>query len=910
MVQRIGYNPPIVASFSLSVGSRLGPYEILGVLGAGGMGEVYKARDVRLERVVAVKVLRQELAGDADRRGRFEREARAIAALSHPHICVIHDVGREGRVDYLVMEHLEGETLAARLARREGPLPLDQVLRIAGEIADALDKAHRAGIVHRDLKPANIMLTRTGSKLLDFGLAKLHGPPVPISMSAIDRATTTDGSATAEGTILGTVHYMAPEQLEGREADARSDVWALGVVIYEMATGIRPFEGSSVASVIGAILKDEPTLLSSRVTLIPEPLDRAVGTCMKKDPDDRWQSAADVRHLLTWALERESSLAALAPATRRSSRSWVWPVVGVGLCLAALAAIAPGWLAHLREPAPPVLRLSVSLPPGTRYSSPPSSVMAPQLAISPDGRLLVFVAEEPRGRPGLWVRSLDAAEARLLNGTEDAIYPFWSPDSRSLGFFARGKLKVIEIAGGPPRTLSDAPLDSRGGSWGRDGTILFAPGATGVIYRVSAAGGAATPVTELDSSRQENGHRFPCLLPDGRHFLYTTRSERPENWGISIASLDSPVGRPLVNRGESKVQFVEPGYILFVRGSTLMAQRFDLRQLTLVGDAVTVAESVGVTATSYAAFSASDTGRLVYGPRFDLRGELRWFDRAGTALDTVAPAAEYLDFDLAPNQRAVAASRLDSELNAADVWLLDLDRRISSRLTADRNNDASVVWSPDSSRVAFRSNRLGYTNVYEKRASGAAEEQLVLTTGENIITSDWSADGHHIVYTNTGVSGFDIWAWATVPDSKPSRVVQTPLNAMHGRLSPDGRSIAYASDESGELQVYVQRFPPTGDKKQISPDGGSEPTWRHDGSELFYIATDQRLMAVPIPGRNPFDARIPKALFETRVPITGNPYRTNYAVADGAQRFLVNTRITNSEAPIAVVLNWWSGLRP
>ena len=577
---------------------------------------------------VAVKVLPRELAEDVDRRSRFEREARAIAALSHPHICVVHDVGRDGAVDYLVMECLEGETLAARLARLKGPLPLDQVLRIAVEIADALDKAHRAGIVHRDLKPANIMLTRTGSKLLDFGLAKLHGRAGPISMSAMNARD--DDAADGQGTILGTVHYMAPEQVEGREADARSDVWALGVVIYEMATGTRPFEGDSAASVIGAILKDEPKVLSSRGPLIPEPLDRAVAYCVKKDPDERWQSAADLRHLLSWAVEHQSSVAALLPSNPRGRRSWLRPVFVVGLFLAVLAVVAPGWLSHLKETDPQLVRLSVSLPPGTRYSSPPSSVMAPEMAISPDGRVLVFVAEQPRGRPGLWVRALDATVARLLTGTEDAIYPFWSPDSRSLGFFARGKLKIIDVAGGPPRELSDAPLDSRGGTWGRDGTILFAPGATGVIYRVSADGGTATPVTELDKARQENSHRFPCLLPDGRHFLYTTRSERPENRGISIASLDSPVGRPLVDRAEGKAQFVEPGYILFVRGSTLMAQRFDVRQLTIVGDAVAVAEPVGVTSTSHAAFSASDTGTLVYGPRFDLRGELRWFDRTGT----------------------------------------------------------------------------------------------------------------------------------------------------------------------------------------------------------------------------------------------------------------------------------------
>ena len=501
------------------------------------------------------------------------------------------------------------------------------------------------------------------------------------------------------------------------------------------------------------------------------------------------------------------------------------------------------------------------------FASPPASVVAPQIAMSPDGRQIAFVAEGPRGRPGLWVRPLNDSEARLLRGTEDAIYPFWSPDSRSLGFFAQGKLKTVEIGGGPPRTLSEAPLDSRGGTWSRDGTILFAPAATSGIFRIPATGGTATPLTTFDTSRAENSHRFPSFLPDGRHFLYTTRSERQEYWGVSIASLDSPAGKPLVDRTEWSAQIAPPGYILFLRAGTLMAQPFDLNRLALTGEARAIAAGVGSTSTAYAAFSVSQTGVLAHAKHIGLRGELRWFDRSGTDGGPAGEPAEYIDFELSPDDGTVAVSRLDSELNTADVWLLDLARSLSTRFTVDPSHDASAIWSPDQGRVIFRSNRRGGGELYQKRSSGTEAEQLMHAPGGSVISSDWSRDGKWIVFTRTQstTAGFDIWVWAG-GDAKPQLAVRTALNAMHGRLSPNGQWLAYASDESGEMQVYVQPFPATGEQRQISPLGGSEPRWRHDGNELFYIASDDKLMSVAIPGANAFNAGTPRALFDVHYP--------------------------------------------
>jgi serine/threonine protein kinase len=882
-------------------GARLGPYEVVAAIGAGGMGQVYRARDTRLDRSVAVKLLPPDMSGDAVSRVRFEREARVVAALDHPHICGIFDIGEAGGTHFIVMPLLDGQTLAARLEK--GGLPLDQLLRIASEIADALDAAHRNGVVHRDLKPANVILTRTGAKLLDFGLAKLKSPVGPISMSAPSRVAT-EAPGTAQGLILGTVQYMSPEQVEGKDADARSDIWALGAVIYEMATGSRPFHGDSAASVIGSILKDEPKPLAQRQPSTPPLLDRIVSRCLMKDRNERWQSAADLRQALAWVtLDSGSQREAVAPPPGGARR--YFPLAAAAAVLIGALAMLPGWWAHRREGPPALVQLTIPPPPNTIFSSPPASVVTPQIATSPDGQQVAFVAHVPRGRPGLWVRRLDAADAQMLRGTEDATYPFWSPDSRSIGFFARGKLNIIDVAGGPARTLSDSPLDSRGGTWAQDGTIVFSPMGFAGLFRIPATGGSAVEATKFDPSREENSHRFPSFLPDGRHFLFVTRGAQQRNWGVSLASPDSPIGRPLIENTEWAAQYVAPGYLLFLRGPTLMAQPFDPDRLATAGEAVAIAHDVGMTTTGYATFSASQTGVIAYARPIGIQGQLRWFDRSGTPGGSVGTVGEYLDFEISPDDRLVAASRVDPQVSTADVWLFDLARNVPTRFTVDAKNDASAAWSPDGATVVFRSNRRGTTDLYQKRASGTEAEKPMVEAGANLISSDWSADGKWIVFTRTAsTTGFDIYVWPTSGTGKPQLAVHTTGNAMHGRLSPNGRWMAYASDESGELQVYVEPFPGTGEKRQVSPDGGSEPRWRRDGNELFYLATDERLMSIAIPGGNALNAGTPQRLFDARVPLTGNPYRATYDVTADGKRFLVNTRIDRAPEPINVVINW------
>ncbi len=639
---------------SLASGARLGPYEIVAPLGVGGMGQVFKGRDTRLNRTVAIKVIAAGAASTPEWSARFEREAPAVAALDHPHICGIFDVGDAGGTPFLVMPLLDGETLASRL--EGGRVPLDETIRIARDIASAVAAAHEHGIVHRDLKPANIMLTRNGAKLLDFGLAKLTEPS-PVSISSSSRLDTT-GHGTARGTILGTLHYMSPEQVEGRQVDSRTDVWALGVVIYEMTSGARPFEGDTPASLLSAILKDEPLPLMRRSGSTPPLLDRLLGRCLAKIPADRWRSAADLGEALGWIADGGSAVDARAVPSAGWRR--ILPLAVAGTAIAGAMALLPGWSAHRRETSPPSMQLALTIPPNLSFSSPPASVVAPQLATSPDGRHVVFAASPSGGQPMLWLRRLGDAQPQALAGTEGAIYPFWSPDSRSLGFFTQGRLKVIDLAGGPARTLSDSPLDSRGGSWSPNGTILFAPTANGGLSRVPAAGGPAVAATELDGGREENSHRFPSFLPDGEHFVYVTRGIRPDNWGVSLGTLGSTKGTALGVRTDWSAQGLAPESLFFSQAGTLMRQPFDLARLTITGEAVPIARGIGGTTTGYAAFSASAAGTLAYAPALVLPGQLRWFSRSGVAENTVGVADEYLDFELSPDGRTVAMSRVQT----------------------------------------------------------------------------------------------------------------------------------------------------------------------------------------------------------------------------------------------------------
>jgi len=898
---------------ALDPGYRLGPYEVVSALGAGGMGEVYKARDTRLDRTVAVKVLPSELAGDADSLARFEREAHVVAALDHPHICGIYDVGSVDGTHYLVMPHLEGETVASRLER--GPLPLDQALKIAVEISDALDKAHRQGVIHRDLKPANIMLTRTGSKLLDFGVAKLRPRSAPTSTSTMAQ-TVTAAPKTAHGTILGTVQYMAPEQLEGREADARSDIWALGAVLYEMTTGVRPFAGDTPASVIGAILRDTPAAISTRRPLSPRALDTLIDHCLAKDPDERWQSIGDVRKALDSIAANETR-----EVDARTRRSGVWRERGVWIATTTVLLIALAIIALRSRPgAPPteITRLSVDLPASTIFAPQmDATVSIPQFAISADGRSVVFAAGVAATKPTLWLRQFDDVEARSMAGTEDAQAPFWSPDGRWIAFFdPPGNLKRVAVSGGTVQTVARDIIDPRGASWGTDDTILFGTG-SGEIYGVAAAGGTPRPVTRLDSSKNEGSHRWPEFLPDGRHFLFTARSGLADHRNVYVGTLDGET-RHLVLHLDSDAHYVASGYLLFLDGDTLLAQPFDSGRLVVSGQPTPIAARVGRSSRGHAAFSVSRTGTIAYASATLRTGRLTWFDRHGIAVSSVGPDGEqdYADFRLSRDETRLAVSLVDPKLSAPDIWLFDLARGGASRLTFGPALNAAAVWSPQGDRIIFRTNRTGLLELYQKSAvAGGNDEPLIpedvarrLGIGQSsLLPTDWSSDGQHVVFAAGGPT--DIWLLTMTDPTKPVRVVQSPGDQMHANFSPDGGFVAYSSNESGRFDVYVQSLRPPARRWPISVNGGYEPRWRADGGELYYLTDDQTLMAVPVTaGAAPFG--VPTSLFRADVHPGVSALRTHYVPNRDGSRFLIHRRSPESTSTtITVVLNGMAALK-
>ena len=869
------------------------------------MGEVYKARDTRLDRTVAVKVLPADLAADPERRARFEREARAIAALSHPHICTIHDVGRHEDIDYLVMEYLEGETLADRLTHAEGPLPLAQVMKIGIDIADALDKAHRAGIAHRDVKPANIFLVgRRGAsappeaKLLDFGLAKLRGPAAPITMSAMTMATA--APATAAGTILGTIHYMAPEQVEGREADTRSDIWALGAVLYEMATGRRPFDGASAASVIGGILKDTPPAVSTRQPLAPSVLDHLVEQCLEKDADDRWQDAGDVKRELAWIAEGGTAIAPVGARTRNpwfERVAWMTAAVLIALFFVLRSASAPT--------TGDVVRLSILPPDKTLFTGQSvATVSAPQLAISPDGRALVFAAAASGARPTLWLRSLDAMTAHSLPGTEGADSPFWSPDHRWIGYFADAKLKKIPASGGPSQVIAAKVPDNRGASWGPDDTILLSRTTAGIL-RVSSFGGMVTPVTELDASRQEGSHRFPQFLPDGRHFLFQVRSSLADQAGVYAGSLDGKTKKLLIH-GITTALYAPSGHVLFLDGDTLMGQAFDAERLELTGQAFLVQGGVGRSSAGAGSYSVSGTGTLAYAGTLSTPGRLTWFDRGGTPSESIGSLGDNTDFRLSPDQTRLAVSLADPKSGFPDIWITDLTRGSSAPFTFGPSVNGSPVWAPDGARIIFRSTRTGgFTEFYAKSAGGGGTEEPVLSQtvtrassflSSVVVLSDWSPDGRHLLFSATTSSDYDLWLLPLAGDAKPVNFLSAPGDQMHSSFSPDGRLVAYSSNESGRFEVHVQTFPLY------------EPRWRADGRELYYLSSDQKLMAVGVGPGPSFGT--PTELFQAHVAGGVSSQRTHYVPSRDGRRFLINTLTGDSAiVPITVVLNWTAALK-
>ncbi len=884
---------------SLSSGSRLGPYEIVEAIGAGGMGEVYKALDTRLERTVAIKVLPDRLSRDEDVRRRFEREANTISSLSHPHICALYDVGSQDGVEFLVMEFLEGETLSARLLK--GPLPVEQFLRFAIEIADALEKAHRQGIVHRDLKPGNVMLTNSGVKLLDFGLAKSFDRPLDGKGGATSLPTVVESAnLTEKGTVLGTLQYMAPEQVEGKDADARTDIFAFGALLYEMATGHKAFEGTSQASLIGAILRDEPAPISVVQPMTPPALDRVVKTCLAKDPEDRWQTARDVLLQLKWMQESGSLVGLPAPvAARRKRRERLaWALAA----LATLAAAALGWGYWRRAPrALPLIRFEIA---------PPAEVAAIDVPrISPDGRSLAFAAFDTEGRSRIWLRPLNALEAHPLPGTEGSGRPFWSFDSRFLGFFADGKLKKIDASGGPAQNICDAPSGSDG-TWSSEGVILFDGQGNDPIYRVAASGGVPVAAVKAEAAgrafkviRKETAVSWPEFLPDGRHFLYLTTGEKPDDSVCRIGSIDSKESLPLAP-AQTMVVYAPPGYLLFVRDRTLVAQTFDAKALKTTGDPVPLAEKIGTDYDGLASFSVSRNGVLVYRTA-QSAGRLVWRDRSGRELESVPESGEYFDPTISAAGDRLAYNLTDPRSGKADIWIRELARGVSSRFSLGPGNNFRPIWSPDGSSIVFSSDRNAFVDLYEKSTRGQAGEEILLRSGEVKSASSWTPDGRYIGYSVYNEKTLlDIWALPTFGDRKPIPVVVGPFSEEQPMFSPDGRFVAYVSDESGRDEIYVQSFRPgtPSAKWQVSNAGGREPSWRRDGKELFYRSVDQ-LMAVEIRTAGEFQAGIPKALFTAQVLQGGG--RNHYSPSPDGQRFVFLTRLGREAlGPTNVVLNW------
>jgi eukaryotic-like serine/threonine-protein kinase len=871
----------------LATGTKLGPYEIQSPLGAGGMGEVYRARDTRLERTVAIKILPAHLSSDAVQRQRFEREAKTISSLNHPNICTLHDIGHEDGIDYLVMECVEGETLAKRLEK--GPLPLEQVLKYGAQIADGLDKAHRAGIVHRDLKPGNIMLTGSGAKLLDFGLAK---PAAPLVTGATLTAVTPTTPMTQEGTIVGTFQYMSPEQIEGKDLDGRSDIFSLGAVLYEMLTGQRAFGGKSQFSVASAILEKEPEPPSSLKPMTPATLEHAIQRCLAKDPEERWQTGRDLSLELKWIanLPGQRTGSALLPRRLTNSGSLGWVLAAV-----FLVALVVSWVAWR----------GTNRPQESMEFYLPVPFSASDVTLSPDGRTLsMVVSQETTSKHMIWVHELGKHGARKLADTEGASYPFWSADSKSLAFFADGKLKKLEVAGGPVQSICDAP-SGRGGAWNKDGVIIFTPDARlGGLYRVAASGGTPAQISAPDTAGGELSHRWPVFLPDQKHFLYLAAnfSGRWDKDAIYAGALDSNEKRFVV-AATANAAYAAPGYLLFYRDKTLLAQKFDTKSLTLSGEPATLLSDLQyMPQTARVLFTVADNGFLIAQSGGEVSvSQLEWFDRKGKAAGDVGKRDVYGNVFVAPEGKRISVDIVDMAAQNTDVWTQELQSEKSKRLTFEPSIDVVPVWSPDGKRIVFSSNRLTGFNLYMKDADGAEEEKLIARDEIDKLPNDWSRDGKSILYTR----GKDLW-YLTLPDLKAAQFLKAASVVRNGQFSPDGKWVAYASNETGKWQIYVTSFPDARGKWQVSTSGGEQPRWRGDGKELFYIGSDGKMMAAPVTTGANFDAGTPDPLFQAgaRPAISSND-TFDYDVSRDGQRFLIITQAKSVEnQPISVIVNW------
>jgi Tol biopolymer transport system component len=890
----------------LAPGHKLGPYEITSPLGAGGMGEVYRARDTRLGRDVAIKILPKEMSGDPARKQRFEREAKTISSLNHPNICTLHDVGSQDGVDYLVMECVEGETLAKRMEK--GPLPLEQVLRIGQEISGALDKAHRSGVVHRDLKPGNVMLTATGAKLLDFGLAKESSP---LATAATLTAAIPASPVTQEGIIVGTFQYMSPEQIEGKELDQRSDIFSLGAVLYETLTGKKAFEGKTQLSVASAILEKEPAPIVTIKPLTPASVDHAIRKCLAKDCDERWQTARDLASELKWIGESgaDSGARGVAEKSGEFHLGLVWAVmmlVGIGVTMAVTYFAT-------RPAAQPPLMASVIPPPGV-FADTSGRIGPPQ--ISPDGRRVVFIGCKTESAAmsmlggktcSIWQRVLASAEAREVSDTSGAYYPFWSPDGREIAFFGDGKLKRVSADGGPVQVVCDA-ADARGGSWGSSGIIIIAATRLSPILRVPADGGIPVAIAEVKRSsvpaEEVVSHRWPHFLPDGEHFLYVNapNGSCTELNELHFASIDGKQDVSLM-RTCSSATFAN-GNLLFWRDGNVVAQRFDPNTGVLSGAPAAIVEHANFEPLfSIAEFSTSAEGKLVYMAGDAPTGsQLIWYDLAGKVTGTLGENDRYKNVAISRDGSRVVADTIS--VKESKIRILD-SRGTRTLMTLGNSDGAGPTWSPDGKQIYFTSTANGPQDIYVRAADGSGEEKPVLKFNKDQFGALFltvSPDGKSLAYAIIDrATGGDIYTLALGGDGKPQPFLHSVANETAPAFSPDGRWLAYESDSSGRKEVYITPFPTGGAQYQVSTSGGERPVWRHDGKGIYY-REGLRITAVEVNTKaSPVKFSGPKALFELA---SGNLNGRYYDVApDG--RFLANTSpLTPRAQSFSLLINW------
>ena len=904
---------------AISDGTHLGPYQIHSLLGAGGMGEVYKATDTRLNRIVAIKTLPEHLSGTQDLRQRFEREARAVSSLNHPNICTLYDIGSHNGTDYIVMEYLEGETLAERLLK--GPLPKPDLFRFGIQIADALYKAHGHGIVHRDLKPANIFLTRNGVKLLDFGLAKLQ--PTASTAFGVSALPTKEREITEEGTVLGTVQYMAPEQLEGKEADQRTDIFALGMVLYEMAAGRKAFQGNSKASLIAAILKEEPPSLLEIQPLTPPLLERLIRGCLEKHPEDRWQSVHDISQQLRWIQEGSGTQHVTAlpkshPSEKRSGARSI-AVAALVLLIAGIAGtllLAP----RLFQKSPKRIETHFSMP-SAEFLRQRLNQADPDFSISPDGARIVYPLMDAVDRKTrLYVRDFSQDRARVIPGTEGASLAFWSPDGKQIAFISDSRMKRISLAGGTAESICDVQEEFRGGVWLPDGTILFST-VNSEILRVSAEGGEPQPVTKLDKTRNERSHNWPTPLPGYKKFLFLSSTPDMAQRTLYLGSLDDTNVTPLF-KSFFTGKYIAPGYLAFVRGDTLFVQRFEEDPPRLMEEPVRISDGIVVNMLRGATpVDTSWDGVIAYRTFGDMyKTQLTWFDRTGTRLATAGPVTTDVSVTLSQDDKRAFVSSLSETARSTgrgelpvNIWMVDLARSLRTRITFEpSNSDENPTLSPDGRSFVFASHLMGANaELYQKMSSGEGQTVPILQGPGNEHPIDWSPDGKYLLlHTDSGNAGsLDILMLALDGDRKPLPFVATRFVEGQAQFSPDGRWVAYTSGESGRLEVYVKPFPSGEDKWQISSNGGAEPRWRADGKELFYVSLDGVLTSVPVSAvGQDFQISTPVVLFETHLPLVDlNHYggAARYDVTADGKRFLVNTVVVPQQPPtLNIITNW------